>query len=197
MREAPASLRRPRVVSPGHPPAIAQLGCLRRRGPKRMSRWTSRARPVHGERAPVSIRAQPNQIWPWLLADGRRPRRALRLRPAGSPVRLHQRGKQRRHPASVPRPRRRRCDSARERLQLARVVADRNEALVVEPVSRCGELGVDPHGRSMLRQRRLVGRVPSPPRRQSALAFAPAVDLPWILMERKMCVRGIKGRIET
>jgi hypothetical protein len=37
----------------------------------------------------LTIRAQPDQIWPWLAQIGRRPRRPLQLRLAGPPVRLH------------------------------------------------------------------------------------------------------------
>ena len=75
------------------------------------------------------------------------------------------------------------------------LVADRDEALVVEPVSGCRELGVDPH-RPRCHTTRLISRVRVRlGHKPLLLAFAPAVDLPWFLMERKM-LRGIKRRAE-
>ena len=75
------------------------------------------------------------------------------------------------------------------------IVADRNAALVVEPVA--GEVSwawtlqiIDAS------TTRLVSRVRLRLERQVLLlAFAPAVDLPWFLMERQM-LRGIKRRAE-
>jgi hypothetical protein len=75
------------------------------------------------------------------------------------------------------------------------IVADRNEALVVEPVSGAVSWAwilevVDAS------TTRLISRVRLGLDHKSLLlAFAPAVDLPWFLMERKM-LHGIKRRAE-
>jgi hypothetical protein len=75
------------------------------------------------------------------------------------------------------------------------IVADRNQALVVEPVagavSWAWTLTVLDASTTRLisRVRVRLGRKPL------LLACAPAVDLPWFLMERKM-LRGIKRRAE-
>lgn len=75
------------------------------------------------------------------------------------------------------------------------IVADRNEALVVEPVTGAVSwawiLNVLDASTT-----RLISRVRLRLGHQLLLlAFAPAVDLPWFLMERKM-LRGIKRRAE-
>ncbi|HET9738719.1 MAG TPA: hypothetical protein VFP78_11430 [Solirubrobacteraceae bacterium] len=75
------------------------------------------------------------------------------------------------------------------------IVADRNQALVVEPVtgavSWAWTLSVLDASTTRLisRVRVRLGHKPL------LLACAPAVDLPWFLMERKM-LRGIKRRAE-
>jgi hypothetical protein len=75
------------------------------------------------------------------------------------------------------------------------IVADRDEALVVEPVAGAVSWAwilsaVDATTtRLVSRVRVRLGHKPV------LLAFAPAVDVPWFLMERKM-LRGIKCRAE-
>lgn len=76
------------------------------------------------------------------------------------------------------------------------IVADRNQALVVEPVT--GRVSwawilevVDASTTRLISRVRLgLGHKPL------LLAFAPAIDLPWFLMERKM-LHGIKRRAES
>jgi hypothetical protein len=75
------------------------------------------------------------------------------------------------------------------------IVADRDEALVVEPVAGAVSWAWilnavdDSTTRLISRVRVRLGHKPL------LLAFAPAVDLPWFLMERKM-LRSIKRRAE-
>ena len=75
------------------------------------------------------------------------------------------------------------------------IVADRNAALVVEPVAGAVswawtlQSGDAATTRLVSRVRLRLGR------KALLLAFAPAVDLPWFLMERQM-LRGIKWRSE-
>ncbi|HEX2467121.1 MAG TPA: hypothetical protein VHJ54_02845 [Solirubrobacterales bacterium] len=75
------------------------------------------------------------------------------------------------------------------------IVADRNEALVVEPVSGAVSwawiLEVVDASTTRLISRVRLGL----DHKWLLLAFAPAVDLPWFLMERKM-LDGIKRRAE-
>ena len=75
------------------------------------------------------------------------------------------------------------------------IVADRDAAVVVEPVAGAVSWAwilqiVDASTTRLISRVRLrLGR------KLSLLAFAPAVDLPWFLMERQM-LRGIKRRAE-
>jgi hypothetical protein len=75
------------------------------------------------------------------------------------------------------------------------IVADRNQALVVEPVAGAVSWAwtLDAVDASTTR---LISRVRVRlDHRRLLLACAPAVDLPWFLMERKM-LQGIKRRAE-
>ena len=75
------------------------------------------------------------------------------------------------------------------------IVADRNQALVVEPVAGAVSWAwilttLDASTTRLISRVRVrIGHKPL------LLAFAPAVDLPWFLMERKM-LHGIKRRAE-
>ena len=75
------------------------------------------------------------------------------------------------------------------------IVADRNDALVVEPVRDAVSwawilTALDASTTRLISRVRLRWG-----HRALLLAFAPAVDLPWFLMERKMLL-GIKRRAE-
>ena len=73
------------------------------------------------------------------------------------------------------------------------IVADRNEAIVVEPVAGAVSWAwilqtIDASTTRLISRVRLrIGR--------KVLLLAPAVDLPWFVMERQM-LRGVKRRAE-
>jgi hypothetical protein len=80
------------------------------------------------------------------------------------------------------------------------IVADRNEALVVEPVPGAVSWAwmlkvVDASTTRLISRVRLGLDHKSLLHKSLRLAFAPTVDLPWFMMERKM-LHGIKHRAE-